>query len=62
MRTPLLVVGAVLALAGLVFVGQGLGYIKGSVMTGDPHWVGGGAIFVIAGAVIAFTGLRRSRA
>jgi len=62
MRTAVLVVGAVLALAGLVFIGQGLGYIKGSVMTGDPHWVGGGAIFVIAGAAIALAALRRSRA
>ena len=38
MRAGLAVVGVLILLAGAVFVGQGLGYIPGSFMTGDIHW------------------------
>lgn len=44
-------------LVGLVFLLQGLGYLEGSVMTGDPFWalVGGGLLaFAFAVAVAAF--------
>jgi len=49
-------------LAGAVFFGQGLGYIKGSTMTGDPRWVRGGLIIVVVGVVLLFAALRRRRA
>lgn len=47
-------------LAGAVFAGQGLGYIPGSVMTGDIKWFWiGGAMVVIGLAVLALTFFRR---
>ena len=61
MRTAALVLAAVLALAGIVWTGQGLGYIKGSFMTGDPRWFRIGLACLVAAAVVAFAALRRSR-
>jgi hypothetical protein len=52
-------VGALVLLVGAVFAGQGLGYIPGSIMTGDIKWFWiGGAMVVIGLAVLAFTFLR----
>jgi hypothetical protein len=57
----LLVVGALIALAGAVFAGQGLGYIKGSFMTGDIHWFWIGSGMVLAGIVLGAIGLLTGR-
>ena len=48
MKVAVLVVAVLLLLIGGVFAGQGLGYIPGSVMTGDIHWfwIGGGMVVV----------------
>lgn len=46
MRPTRLVLAAVLALVGAIWLGQGLGLIGGSVMTGDPVWGLIGAILV----------------
>jgi LPXTG-motif cell wall-anchored protein len=40
-----------IALAGLVWFGQGIGIIHGSVMTDDSKWAVIGGILVIVGAV-----------
>jgi hypothetical protein len=45
-------VGALLVGVGGIWCGQGAGYIKGSFMTGDRHWLIIGAAAVCAG--IAF--------
>jgi hypothetical protein len=43
------VIAVLLLLAGRTFAGQGLGYIPGSVMTGDMKWFWiGGAMVVVA--------------
>ena len=52
MKIGLTVVGALVLLAGAVFAGQGLGYIPGSVMTGDMKWFWIGGAMVIAGAAL----------
>jgi glucose dehydrogenase len=54
MRPTRLVLALVLALAGLVWVGQGLGFIAGSFMTGSPFWaIVGAAMVVLAVLTVA---------
>jgi len=46
------VIAAVVVLVGLIFVGQGLGFIGGSRMSNDPFWAAVGAAMVIAAAIL----------
>ena len=46
-------------LVGAVFAGQGLGYIAGSVMTGDMKWFWIGSGMIVVGLVLAVTAFRR---
>jgi hypothetical protein len=47
-------IGAILLIAtGLVWIGQGIGLIPGSFMTGDPFWAVIGAAAVIIGILVA---------
>ncbi|HEY8817291.1 MAG TPA: hypothetical protein VIM25_00525 [Candidatus Limnocylindrales bacterium] len=57
MRT-IWILAVILALVGLTFVGQGLGYVGGSGMTGSSFWAVVGAILVIVAAVLAWTAVR----
>ena len=41
------VLGAVLFFAGVIWIGQGLGWISGSFMTGSTFWAVIGAVCVI---------------
>ena len=59
MRNGLIVLGVLLLLVGLVWVGQGLGYIKGSFMTGDPKWFWIGVGMIVVGLALGVGGLRR---
>lgn len=52
MRVGLIVAGVLILLTGLVWVGQGLGYVKGSFMTGDIKWFWIGCAMVVAGAAL----------
>jgi len=61
--TGLIVLGALAALAGVVWTLQGLGYIGGSFMSGATLWAVIGPIVVLVGLaiiVLALRGLRRS--
>lgn len=58
MRTGLGVLGVLVLLIGAVFAGQGLGYIPGSVMTGDIKWFWIGSVMVVVGLVLGFFGFR----
>ena len=52
MRVLVQIIGLAALLAGLLFVGQGLGYIPWphtSFMIGDMHWVTYGALIAAAG-------------
>jgi hypothetical protein len=45
---------ALMALVGIIFVGQGLGYIGGSGMTGSSFWAVVGGLLVIGAAILAW--------
>lgn len=51
-RWVTLLIGAVVGLIGLVWIGQGIGVIGGSGMTGMPVFAVLGAVLVIAAGVI----------
>ena len=52
-------IAGVLIVVGLVWIGQGLGIIRGaSVMTDDVTWAVIGAVLVVAGVVVAATVVR----
>lgn len=53
-----LVVAGLLALVGVVWLGQGLGLIGGSVMTNDMRWGFAGVGLLVVAAVLASTGRR----
>ena len=53
-----LVVGVLLVLTGLVWIGQGLGYIPGSFMTGDVKWFWIGCVMVVAGLAVGIAAWR----
>jgi hypothetical protein len=59
MRKPaLVVVGVVLALAGLLFTLQGVGVIKGSAMSDTTLWAVAGPVVVVVGLLVAGVGVR----
>jgi hypothetical protein len=58
MRPTRLVLAAVLALVGIIWLGQGLGLIAGSFMTGSLFWAAVGAV-LLAGAVFVVLMERR---
>jgi hypothetical protein len=49
-------VGVLIVLAGGVFAGQGLGYVPGSVMTGDIRWFWIGSVMVVIGLALGVAG------
>lgn len=59
MRFLRFLVAAVLVLLGLGWIGQGLGFLPGSVMSGNAFWAVVGALLVVLGIVVAARELRR---
>ena len=55
-----LIIGIVLCLVGVVWLGQGIGLIGGSFMTGEALWAVIGAIALFFGAAL-LVGARRLR-
>jgi hypothetical protein len=53
-----LIVGVVLVLVGAVWVGQGIGVIGGSFMSGEIVWAVIGAPMVFVGALLIRAGAR----
>lgn len=50
-------VGAVLlAVVGVVWLGQGVGWIPGSFMTGDVRWAVAGVVMLVAAVTLARRG------
>ncbi|MGA8921856.1 MAG: hypothetical protein WB682_01840, partial [Candidatus Dormiibacterota bacterium] len=59
MRIGVVVIAALVLLAGAVFAGQGLGYIPGSFMTGDMHWFWIGSGMIVVGFALGAAALLR---
>jgi drug/metabolite transporter (DMT)-like permease len=56
------VLGALLFLTGVVWIGQGSNLISGSSMTGSTFWAVMGVVFVAAGLFLLGWPWRQSRA
>ncbi|OKI45049.1 hypothetical protein [Micromonospora sp. CB01531] len=56
-----LTVGLLAVVLGAVWTLQGLGYVDGSMMTGERIWVVIGPIVVLIGLVVLWYGLRARR-
>ena len=59
MKVAVVVLAVLLLLIGAVFAGQGLGYIRGSFMTGDIHWFWIGSGMIVVGLALAMVGFGR---
>ena len=59
MRRPTLIVAVLLALVGLVWLGQGTGLIGGSVMSGSSFWAVVGLVLLVAACVLVAREVRR---
>lgn len=57
-RTSVVIVGAILVVVGLVWTGQGAGYIGGSFMTGQSLWLYIGIAAICVGIGLAAWGRR----
>ena len=62
MRTSRVVIAIVAGLIGLVWIGQGVGLIGGSAMSGSSFWAVVGLVLVAAAAVLVVWERRRSPA
>jgi hypothetical protein len=58
-RVGVIVLAVFLLLIGGTFAGQGLGYIPGSIMTGDMKWFWIGSVMVVVGLVVGGAALLR---
>ena len=59
MTTGRIVLGVVIALAGVVWTLQGLGFVGGSFMTGATIWAVIGPVTAVVGLIVAMAGVRR---
>ena len=60
-RVLLVAAGALIAIAGIVWTLQGLGYVTGSFMTGATLWAIIGPITALAGLALIAVGMLRRR-
>jgi membrane protein implicated in regulation of membrane protease activity len=60
-RLSRLVVALVLAAIGIVWIGQGTGYIGGSAMTGSTFWAAVGAFLLAVVVVVVLVERRVAR-
>lgn len=56
-----LVAGLLVSAVGVLWIAQGAGAAKGSMMTGHPAYAALGAVVLVAGLILLFTAWRTSR-
>lgn len=56
-----LILGLVLCVVGAVWIGQGVGSVHGSFMTGETQWAYIGGVAVVAGLLMVAAALRARR-
>lgn len=57
-----LITAASLVVLGLIWIGQGLGLLRGSsFMVDEPFWAVAGTLFAAFGLILAFSAWRGSR-
>ena len=61
MRSVMILLGVLVALAGLLFTLQGVGAVSGSPMSNTTTWSILGPIIALIGIAIAFAGWRARR-
>jgi len=61
-RITVRIIGIIAILLGALWVGQGLGYLPGSVMSGVRFWFWVGAALVLVGLALLFGSRRRTPA
>jgi hypothetical protein len=61
MRPLRAVLAFVLALVGVIWIGQGIGLIGGSAMTGSLFWAAAGLVFLVLAAALVALERRRMR-
>lgn len=59
MRAAVLIPSAILVGIGSLWIGQGLGFVHGSFMTGSTFWAVAGVVMVLAGIGILVLAARR---
>jgi hypothetical protein len=59
---PRVIAGVVLCLIGALWIGQGVGAVEGSFMTGHGFYAVLGAALVLLGGWLVLAGVRRGRA
>jgi glucose dehydrogenase len=62
MRASRLVAAVILVLVGLVWIGQGVGLIGGSAMSGSSFWAVVGVVLLALAAIIVLWERRRTPA
>ncbi|HEY6875091.1 MAG TPA: hypothetical protein VI384_01900 [Candidatus Dormibacteraeota bacterium] len=62
MKVGAIVIAILMLLTGGVWIGQGLGYIKGSFMTGDMKWFWIGIVLVVGALALSAFAVRSSPA
>ena len=53
------IVGVLVGLLGLVWVGQGLNLIKGSFMTGQAQWAAIGVVLILVAAWLLWSAVQQ---
>ena len=61
MRASRIVVAVIVGLVGLVWLGQGLGYIPGSFMSGSQFWATVGTLLLVVAVALVVLEARRAR-